>query len=54
VPVTGGYSNIVNFIRDLEHADTFFIINAIEVRGAGNSEGADIALSMDLETFCYR
>jgi len=54
VPVTGGYSNIVNFIKDLEHADTFFIINAIEVRGVGDSEEAAIALSMELETFFYQ
>ena len=53
VPVTGGYSNIVNFIRDLEHAETFFIINSIEVRGVAGSPGSDIGLSMNLETFFY-
>lgn len=54
VPVTGGYSNIVNFIKDLEHSDTLFIINSIEVRGVAGSPGADIALSMGLETFFYQ
>ena len=54
VPVTGGYSNIVNFIKDLEHSDTLFIINSIEVRGAAGSPGTDIALSMGLETFFYQ
>ncbi len=54
VPVTGGYSNIVNFIKDLEHSNTLFIINSIEVRGDSGSPGADIALSMGLETFFYQ
>src|SRR5262245_26047524 len=31
VPVTGAYSNIVRFIKDLEHSSTFFIINSIQV-----------------------
>jgi|SRR5262245_14623345 len=54
VPVTGAYSNIVKFIKNLEHSDTFFIINSIEVRGnAGNSTG-ELALSLALETFFYQ
>jgi Tfp pilus assembly protein PilO len=55
VPLTGSYEEIVNFIRDLERANTFFIINSIEVRGAaGSSAGGDIALSLGLETFFYQ
>ena len=54
VPVVGGYSNIVNFIRDLEHSSTFFIINSIEIRGIQGPPGSDIALSMGLETFFYQ
>jgi len=55
VPVTGEYSNIVKFIKNLEHSDTFFIINSIEVRGtAAGSSGADLALALDLETFFYQ
>jgi Tfp pilus assembly protein PilO len=54
IPVTGGYSSIVNFIKDLEHADTFFIINSIQVRGGSGSAGGDIALSLELETFFYQ
>jgi Tfp pilus assembly protein PilO len=55
VPVTGEYSNIVKFIRNLEHSNTFFIINSIEVRGAaGGSAGTDLALSLALETFFYQ
>jgi len=55
VPVTGEYSNIVRFIKNLEHSDTFFIINSIEVRGsAGSSSSADLSLSLGLETFFYQ
>src|SRR6185436_16361252 len=55
VPVTGEYSNIVKFIRNLEHSNTFFIINSIEVRGAGGgSSGTDLGLSLALETFFYQ
>ena len=55
VPVTGQYSNIVKFIKSLEHSDTFFIINSIEVRGsAGGSQSGDLALSLTLETFFYQ
>lgn len=54
IPVTGGYSNIVNFIKDLEHSDTFFIINSIDVSGASQSPGADIGLALALETFFYQ
>jgi Tfp pilus assembly protein PilO len=54
VPVTGPYSNIVNFIKDLEHSQTFFVINSIEVRSAAGTQGSDIALSLGLETFFYQ
>ena len=53
IPVTGGYSTIVNFIKDLEHSDTLFIINSIEVSGGSGLPGADIALALALETFFY-
>jgi type IV pilus assembly protein PilO len=55
VPVTGEYSNIVKFIKNLEHSDTFFIIDSIAVRGAATgSQSTDVALSLDLETFFYK
>jgi len=55
VPVTGEYSNIVKFIRNLEHSDTFFIIDSIEVRGtAASSSTVDLALALDVETFFYQ
>jgi Tfp pilus assembly protein PilO len=55
VPVTGEYSNIVKFIKNLEHSDTFFIIDSIQVRGgATGSTPADVALALELETFFYQ
>ncbi len=57
IPVTGSYPNVVNFIKDLENADTFFIINSIDARGSALTAGptaADIALSLNMETFFYQ
>jgi hypothetical protein len=56
LPVAGTYSNVVNFIRELEEANTFFIINSIDVRGSTNtsSGGQDIAMNLNLETFFYK
>lgn len=34
IPVTGGYTNAVNFIKSLETSDTFFLINSIDVRSS--------------------
>jgi Tfp pilus assembly protein PilO len=56
IPVLGGYPNVVNFIKDLEDSETFFIINSIDLRGS-NSPGAgspDISLGLNLETFFYQ
>ena len=58
IPVQGTYSNIVNFIKELESSNTFYIIQAIDVRSSGetSSLGAtdNISLDMTLETFFYR
>jgi Tfp pilus assembly protein PilO len=54
IPVNGGYSSIVNFIKALEDSDTFFIIDSIEVAGASQSPGSDLSLSLALETFFYQ
>ena len=56
IPVTGGYPNVVNFIRNLENSDTFFIINSIDVRGASlaTSVASAISLALNLETFFYQ
>ena len=56
MPVTSGYSNIVDFIRSLENSDTFFIINSIDVRGTSSATPAapEISLALSLETFFYQ
>jgi hypothetical protein len=59
IPVQGTYSNIVNFIKQIESSDTFYIIRAVDVR-SGSSESssqpgtADISLDLTLETFFYQ
>ena len=50
IPVTAGYPNIMDFLKDIENSRTFFIINSIDVRQATT----DVALSLELETFFYQ
>jgi len=54
LPVTGAYYNVVNFIRDLENASTFFIINSIDVRGNATPAGQDVSMNLNVETFFYQ
>ena len=54
VPVTGLYSNAMNLIKEIESADTFFIINSVNVRGSGGLGSADVAMDLNLETFFYQ
>jgi Tfp pilus assembly protein PilO len=54
--VQGAYPNVVNFIKELESSDTFFITNAIDVRGAADGQQfntGNVALTLALETFFY-
>lgn len=56
IPVEGEYANIANFIKSLETAGTFFIIDSIDVRSnaaAGGSDGG-VGLTLSLETFFYQ
>jgi hypothetical protein len=56
VPVQGAYPNVVNFIKDIEDSETFFIINSIDVHG-NDSPGpstAEIALDLNIETFFHK
>jgi hypothetical protein len=67
VPVEGNYTNVVNFIRELENSETFFLITAINlerttlqepgrpvaVANTGAASGA-VSLSLTLETFFYQ
>ena len=55
--VQGGYPNAVNFVKELERSDTFFITNAIDLRTASDGQltGAGlVALTLALETFFYQ
>ena len=55
LPVSGQYSNVVNFIRELEESNIFFIINSIDVRGRSEKQ-SNVGVEMDLniETFFYQ
>lgn len=54
IPVSGAYSNIVSLIKGLEDAETFFIVNSIDVRGSVLPGVTDVALGLNLETFFYQ
>jgi Tfp pilus assembly protein PilO len=56
VPVQGAYQNVVNFIRDIEDSETFFIINSIDVHGNDTSGPgtSEIALDLAIETFFHQ
>src|SRR5262249_53298401 len=48
LPVIGLYPNIMNFIKEIENADTLFIINSIDVRGS-NPGTPDVSMNLNLE-----
>jgi Tfp pilus assembly protein PilO len=53
LPVSGSYPNVVNLIKDIESAETFFIINSVDVRP--NAPGsAEVSMNLNLETFFYQ
>jgi hypothetical protein len=56
-PVQGSYSSIVNFIKELERSQTFYIITSVDVRSGGDNTfqtaGGNVVLSLNLETFLY-
>jgi len=55
LPVTGQYSNVVNFIRELEESRIFFIINSIDVRGRSEKQSnAGVEMNLNVETFFYQ
>ena len=56
LPVQGPYPNVVNFIKDIEDSETFFIINSINVRGSDSSgpKASDIAIDLNIETFFHQ
>jgi len=60
VPVDGPYPNVVNFIKDIENSETFFIISSIDLHGSvastasGQPASPNITLALNLETFFYQ
>jgi Tfp pilus assembly protein PilO len=63
IPLDGSYSNIVNFIRQVENSETFFLITAINLTSGGGSQtsttnasasSGTVALSLALETYFYQ
>ena len=55
LPVLGAYPNVVNFIKDIENSETFFIIDSIDVRAGGSGpNSSDIALDLNIETFFHK
>ena len=54
VPVTGLYSNVVNLIKEIENAETFFIIDSIEVRGGDDESVSGVTMNLNLETFFHQ
>ena len=54
IPVNGPYSNVVNFIKDVENAGTLFIIDSINVQGSNVPGAAEVAMALNLETFFYQ
>jgi hypothetical protein len=54
LPVSGPYSNVVNFIRDLEESETFFIINSINVHGGSQPGTPEVTMALSSETFFYQ
>jgi hypothetical protein len=54
LPVTGLYSNVVSLIKEIESADTLFIIDSIDVRGSDAPGVPEITMNLNLETFFYQ
>jgi len=54
LPVSGIYPNIMKFINEIEKANTFFIINSIDVRSTESSATPEVLMNLNLETYFYQ
>ena len=54
LPVSGLYPDVMNFIKEIENAETFFIINSIDVRANSSANASDVSMNLNLETFFYQ
>lgn len=51
MPVRGSYASLTRFIEELERADTFFILDSIQMRRARADEVGDLDLLLNGTTF---
>ena len=51
IPVQGSYQAVTRFIRELEGADTLFILDSIGLNRSGEGGLGDLELSLTLTTF---
>lgn len=58
IPLEGSYTSVVNFVRELEASDTFYLITSIDLANSGGSSQAvatgGVALSLAMETYFYQ
>lgn len=58
IPLEGSYSSVVNFIRELEASDTFYLVTSIDLANSGGPQAAaatgGVALSLAMETYFYQ
>jgi hypothetical protein len=54
LPVSGPYLNVVNYIKNLEESETFFIINSISIHGSSLPGSPDVTMALSVETFFYQ
>jgi hypothetical protein len=60
IPLEGSYTSVVNFVRELEASDTFYLITSIDLANSGGSSSAQtaatggVALSLAMETYFYQ
>ena len=52
-PLSGNYRSLRSFIDTLEKAESFFLIDDIELNGAG-SESGELTMRISVSTFFYR
>jgi hypothetical protein len=61
IPLEGNYTNIVNFVREIESSETFYLITSIGVEASsqpggarGAATGGAVGLTLNLEAYFYQ
>jgi hypothetical protein len=47
--VSGDYSSVVRFVNNLEHSDTFYVLDGLAL--AANGSGGQLRLNLQLRTY---